>query len=234
MRQACLEHGIAVVSVEYRLAAGKDGVPLPAALLDGARAVQYVRSRATEWKLDPARIAVYGESAGADIALWVGLHCDLADAKAIDPIARCSTRVTCVIANSGQATLDPRVFQATSGLSPEEYRKFITIFLPVFGAATIEDLDTPRVRNIIKDASAVNLAAPTAPPVYLSYGTNTPLPLPPNAPAGNLIHHPFTGLLLKQKLDACGAHCEFYCGDRQHAEPPNGQLAFLQRYFAVK
>ncbi|MEI6519669.1 MAG: alpha/beta hydrolase [bacterium] len=235
LREACLNNGIAVVSVEYRLASGKDGVPLPAALLDGALAVQYVRSRATDWGLNIDKFALYGESAGADIALWVGMHSDFADSKSTNPILRFSTRVSCIIGNGAQATLDPRVFHTTSGLSADEYRKFITPFIPVFGASSIEDMETPRVRKVIEDASVVNLVTPDVPPVYLSYGPNTPLPLPQNAPAGNLLHHPFTGLLLKEKMDACGTHCEIYIrNDPKHAEQPTGQLTFLQRYFAGK
>jgi hypothetical protein len=43
-------------------------------------AVQFVRSKATEWNLDPNHLAAMGGSAGAHLAAWVALHDDLAEA----------------------------------------------------------------------------------------------------------------------------------------------------------
>ena len=51
------------------------------------RVVQFLRFKATELGIDPARIAASGSSAGAGIALWVGFHDDLADPKSADPVA---------------------------------------------------------------------------------------------------------------------------------------------------
>ena len=41
--------------------------------------MQYIRSRAKEWNIDPTRIASYGSSAGAGTSLWLAFHDDLAD-----------------------------------------------------------------------------------------------------------------------------------------------------------
>lgn len=59
----------------------RDDVPLPAtaeAVEDGLAAVSLVRSRAAEWKVDPAKIGFVGFSAGAMTALGVGLAPDAA------------------------------------------------------------------------------------------------------------------------------------------------------------
>ena len=49
----CLAAGISVVSANYRFSSD---APYPASMLDGARVVQFVRSRAKEWNIDPRRI----------------------------------------------------------------------------------------------------------------------------------------------------------------------------------
>ncbi|MBV8917708.1 MAG: alpha/beta hydrolase fold domain-containing protein, partial [Bradyrhizobium sp.] len=45
-----------------------DEAKAPAQFLDAARAIQFVRSRAKPWNLDPGRIAATGASAGAESA----------------------------------------------------------------------------------------------------------------------------------------------------------------------
>src|SRR5436190_11147806 len=50
------EQGIAGFVLKYRLAPG--GYHHPSMLMDAARAIRTVRSRASEWKLDPKRIGI--------------------------------------------------------------------------------------------------------------------------------------------------------------------------------
>lgn len=106
-----LKANIAVVSVEYRLIrhAVSEGVdpPVKAPLHDCARAVQFVRSKAGEWNLDPERVAVFGGSAGGCTSLWLAFHDDLADPGSDDPIARESTRPNFAAGLRAQTTLDP-------------------------------------------------------------------------------------------------------------------------------
>jgi acetyl esterase/lipase len=65
--------GYAVFAIEYRL--GKEGV-YPAAVYDTKAAVQFVRAKAAEFDLDPDRIGVIGDSAGANLAALVALAGD--------------------------------------------------------------------------------------------------------------------------------------------------------------
>ena len=58
----CLEAGISVASANYRLS---QMAAFPAPMLDGARAIQYLRSHAQELEIDPERIAASGSSARA-------------------------------------------------------------------------------------------------------------------------------------------------------------------------
>src|SRR4029077_5419025 len=112
--EECLQAGISVVSANSRFS---PDASYPAPMHDGARAVQFVRSKAKEWKIDPARIAVSGSSAGATLALWIALRDDLADQSSNDPVSRLSTRVTCASPHSGTAGLDSVYFQKHAGVS---------------------------------------------------------------------------------------------------------------------
>jgi acetyl esterase/lipase len=61
--------GCRVVSIDYRLAPEH---PFPAALEDAEAAVAYVSAHSPEFAIDPARLGVCGDSAGAALAAVVG------------------------------------------------------------------------------------------------------------------------------------------------------------------
>jgi len=108
----CLENGISVASINYRFipdaAEEKITPPVKVCLDDAARALQFVRSKAVEWRIDKDRIGGCGGSAGGCTALWLAFHGDLADKANGDPTARESTRLCCVLAFVPQTTLDPQ------------------------------------------------------------------------------------------------------------------------------
>jgi len=64
----------------------------PAPFADAARAVRLVRSRADEWKIDPARIGLMGFSAGGHLAATVGIQSDLVRDEQDDLAATVSAR----------------------------------------------------------------------------------------------------------------------------------------------
>jgi acetyl esterase/lipase len=107
--QALLDAGISVAAINYRLMAhAKDVVPpVKAPMHDSARALQFLRSKAKEWNIDPARVAAAGGSAGACTSLWLAYHDDLADPKSDDPVSRQSTRLVGAAVIGAQTTLDP-------------------------------------------------------------------------------------------------------------------------------
>ena len=61
--------GYVCVSIDYRLGEGA----WPTNLFDCKNAVRFLRAHAAEYGVDPARIAVFGGSAGAYLAQMVGL-----------------------------------------------------------------------------------------------------------------------------------------------------------------
>lgn len=70
MFNAFLNAGYAVASIEYRLSVES---PWPAQILDCKAAMRYIRANADEWNIDPDRIAVLGTSAGAHLAMMLGV-----------------------------------------------------------------------------------------------------------------------------------------------------------------
>ena len=69
------ERGIALFSINYRLA-GEGRKAYPEAVNDVRAAVQFVKRKAPELKLDPERVALFGDSAGGHLAALAALAGD--------------------------------------------------------------------------------------------------------------------------------------------------------------
>jgi len=226
----CLDAGISVVGANYRFVRpwqGEPGAPFPAPMLDGGRVIQFVRSRADEWSIDPERIALAGSSAGACMSIWLALHDDLARTEADDPIARLSTRVRCVIAYGGQTVLDPKTILEHIGGNPGIHPSLE----PFFDVSSIDELDLPEKRKMIAEASAINHADPSDPPLQLRYGSRIDdVPLPPTASIGASIHHPMFGKLLQDRYEELNLECQLiHKGKLAEQE----ELEFLKEQFGL-
>jgi acetyl esterase/lipase len=210
----CLEKGISVAAINYRLS---QHAPFPAPMLDSARAIQFFRSKAKEWNLDPKRVAATGGSAGAGISLWIGFHDDMADPKSDDPVARQSTRLSCMGVNGAQSSYDPRFIKKIIGGRAAEH----PALLPFYGLKA-DEVDTPRAYKLYEEASAINYVSADDPPVFMFY-SDPKGPLPPDAAPGAGIHHPKFGEALKEKLDPLGIECVLRHRD-DYKGNPNEQM----------
>ncbi len=194
--------GITVVAANYRFTQGHaDAAPYPAPLEDGARVVQFVRSKAEEWNIDPDRVALTGGSAGAVTSMWIAYRDDMAKPDSEDPVERFSTRVTCIVPMAGPTTLDPELILKRIGGNPQIH----PALLPFFDVESISELQDQEKQKLVAEASPITHVTPDDPPTFLQYGF--PLgdtPLPPDADINLSIHHPEFGVLLKEKLDAAG------------------------------
>lgn len=81
--------GITTFLLQYRVGP-KARLPIP--LLDGARAVRYVRANAARFKLNPNRIGMIGFSAGGHLTATTAGKADAGNATSPDPIERVSSR----------------------------------------------------------------------------------------------------------------------------------------------
>jgi acetyl esterase/lipase len=196
LRSQLLEAGISCASIHYRLTGD---APYPAQMLDSARAVQFQRSKASEWNLDPKRFAAGGGSAGSGISQWLGYHDDLADPDSDDPVARQSSRLACVFPINMQSTYDPRVIKK---IIPGDAYKH-TALISFFGRPTDWDWDSDPVDDkldaLLRDASPITHLTPDDAPIFLLQYARAATP-------GN-IHHPKFGEHLKQEADKIGVEC---------------------------
>ena len=125
--------GYAVFAIDYRL--GKSGV-YPAAVYDAKAAIQFVRAKAAEFDLDPDRIGLIGDSAGAHLAALTALAGDQFSAAYRDDVnAAVPAGVKCVVGFYGvydmlaqwthDLTTRPRdnVLEKFLGVSPMQNRR---------------------------------------------------------------------------------------------------------------
>src|SRR3954469_10042051 len=105
---ALLEAGLAVATIDYRLALE---APFPAQLHDAKAAIRYLRAHADELGISTGRIGIAGESAGAHIAALVGLTAHRPDLEGTHGVLERSSAVDVVVDWYGPADLDtmPRV-----------------------------------------------------------------------------------------------------------------------------
>jgi len=198
--QAFLDKGISVVAINYRFT--KHGVeekvepPVKAPLEDAAHALQFVRSKATEWNLDKKRIGATGGSAGGCSSLWLAFHADMADPNSSDPIARESTRLHCAATNGAQTSLDPK-----------ELREWMPNYgygAHAFGLPNFQSLydNREKVLKWIKEYSPMELATKDSPPIGLFYGGDKDAKVgdSPKDPT----HSPILGIKMEEKLKSLG------------------------------
>lgn len=105
------QRGVDAFVLEYRLG---PKYHFPAPMLDGARAVRYVRSHAGELGIAPNKIGVWGFSAGGHLAGWLATVHDNGDPRAQDPIDRVSDRPDFAILSYGRLSMDPAIPRPTN------------------------------------------------------------------------------------------------------------------------
>jgi acetyl esterase/lipase len=81
--------GVAAFVLRYRLGPRYHH---PIELGDAQRAIRYLRSHATEWRLDPSRIGIIGFSAGGHLAMTASTRFDAGAPAAGDAVDRVSSR----------------------------------------------------------------------------------------------------------------------------------------------
>jgi acetyl esterase/lipase len=221
----CLEAGIACASIDYRLSGE---AIYPAQMHDTARAIQFIRSKAVEWNIDPKRVAAGGGSAGSGISQWLGFHDNMASPTSDDPIARQSTRLTAVLALNMQSTYDPRQIKNIVPGNAYNHPALKQLFgLPQdwnwLEAQIDEKLDAG-----LKDVSPITHLTKDDPPVFILHYTA--------ANKDGNIHHPNFGKHLKKAMDALGIECvrkmdtDFKSRNEQYA----AQVQFLEKHFSIQ
>ena len=223
--KAYFDAGISVAAINYRYVTNgveeKIEPPVRAPLEDAARALQFIRSKASEWNIDKKRIGAAGGSAGACSSLWLAFHDDMADPKSSDPIARESTRLYCAAVNGAQTSLDPKELL--------EWLPNYTYGAHAFGLKDIKELTAKResVLKWIKEYSPIEHVSKDDPPIGLFYTGDK------DAKVGGIhkdpTHSPVMGMKLAEKLKSVGVDVVLaYTG---HPDPhyANAQAYLIER-----
>lgn len=203
-QRAWLAKGVSYAAINYRLSTD---APLPAPVLDAARAIQFLRTKANEWNIDTKRICLIGSSAGACTAMWLLCHDDLAEPQSADPVLRESTRVAGAAAFRGQTSIDPR--QIEPWLGPNVLQHGM-IALSV-GERSIANalVNYERHRGLFTEFSPYNHVSGDDPPLFMTCDADLSVP---SRHASHGIHHPVFGVKLKEKADAVGMECHLLVG----------------------
>ena len=213
--QDLLAAGISVVSINYRLVsqAHTAGIkpPVEWPLRDAARALQFVRSKASEWNLDKQRIGASGGSAGACSSLWLAFHDDMADPKSADPVARESTRLWCAAVAGAQTTLDPaqmKEWTPNSRYGGHAFGFMHDSKIPDSSATQFAAFLASREKVLpwIKEYSPYEWVSKDDPPVCLVYQT------PPNIgkEEKDPTHTANFGAKLQERARAVGGQCDLH------------------------
>jgi acetyl esterase/lipase len=219
----CLEEGISVVAITYRFS---DTAIAPAQFHDCARAIQFMRSKAADWNLDPNRIASSGGSAGAGLSLWLGFHDDLADPKSDDPVLRQSTRLRCMAVTQAQCSYDPRFIR---NLFPGTDVYNHPALAQLFGVDLNKLDQLPEEKyKLFEEVSPINHLTKDDPPALLTYNSDFDAEVKTRSIG---IHHPKFGIALKEKMDELKIPCEVVAnGKRLGGGEPMTTIQFLKKY----
>lgn len=216
--QRFLNEGISFASMNYRLSNGGE-FPYPIAMEDSAYGLQFIRSKAEEWNLDPTKVVSHGGSAGAGISLWLAFHDDLANPDAEDPVKHQSTRLLAAATMNGQSTYDLRTYREWFGVPDLVQHDALVDFYAMKEGETAE---TPRVAALAEQASAITHLTEDDPPVYMLYGRpNTPVTK--ETDQGTWVHHALLGLKLQEAMAEFGIEC-IVTAPELEAEDPYGDL----------
>jgi acetyl esterase/lipase len=96
-------HGVTAFVLEYRLG---PAYGFPAPMLDAARAIRLVRAQAKELGVDPAKLGVWGFSAGGHLAGYMATVHDGGKPGDADPIERMGDRPDFVILSYARLSMD--------------------------------------------------------------------------------------------------------------------------------
>lgn len=208
-----LDAGISVASVNYRFLvdAKAAGItpPLQWPLQDAARALQFIRSKASEWRIDKTRIAASGVSAGGCSALWLAMHDDLALPADPDPVARESTRLLFTATKAPQPSLDPA--QLVEWIPNSEYGGHAFGHPEKTRPASFAPFLQHRARHLedLSRWSPMAHASSDDPPAFLVF-TRADKPPVKGEPQTDPTHSPVLGLMLQDRLAPLGVTCEIH------------------------
>jgi acetyl esterase/lipase len=222
LRPHQLKQGYHIASISYPLV--NEGGLQPAMLNSALRAVQFLRFKAVEWKIDSSRIVATGGSAGGCSSLLIALHDDIANPKSPDPVERFSSRIAGAQVAGAQTTMNPfvikeRIGEKTFG-NPMPYQPF--------GAETAEGMmkDWGKYKELALKCSPVTHLTKDDPPLHLFYNVNREFP---TTSGSNGIHSPIFGEIMLEACQKVGVECHLQYWEKDRPQPTVSRHDFLKK-----
>jgi hypothetical protein len=206
VQSKCLSSGISYASINYRFL---KEVTMQTILHDCGRAVQFLRSKSTEWNIDKDRFGCCGGSAGAGASLWIGCHDDLANPNSSDPIEHESSRILVVGAGATQSTYDITRWKEVLGIPQTNVEQYYpsALWLQFYGAKSMDELmNAPESQKVRADCDMLAMLDKEDAPVYLHGGH-------PEVSGGKVdsmgqLQHSYThAKAVKSQCDKIGLEC---------------------------
>jgi acetyl esterase/lipase len=202
-----MREGYSVISANYRLT---PKAIWPAQRDDTRRVLEFVRSKAAEWNLDPERVALIGGSAGAHLALALGLAPE--------------ARVRAIIDLWGPSDLEmisPRVARGEA--------------LTALFDATAEEYEKPgpALKQALRDASPLHQVTAKSPPVFIVHNgpADAAGPTDPRISGSNMgVHSAAFGLALAARLRQAGVTHEVMIAPDANQKFHQQAVQFLKRH----
>lgn len=203
-----LSENVSVATINYHLLQKTDTEGIMQSIKDGQQALQFLRYHAKVFNIDKSRVVLMGSSAGAGMALWIGLNDDLADVRHKNEIKRESTRVSGLVCTSTQATYN------IANWSAQVFGEYIddgfttTSIVDMMDARRIQlyvgmSLDSPyseaKVRRYGEKLDMLAMISPDDPEMYV-VNDKVAYQLPANT--SELYHHPLHAKALKDKVES--------------------------------
>ncbi|TAE84224.1 MAG: alpha/beta hydrolase [Bacteroidetes bacterium] len=234
-----LQNKIAFATIRYTLlntTGETEGIKKPMA--DIKRALQYIRSRATEFNIDKNKIILAGNSAGAGASLWIAFNNDFANLQSSDPVLKESTRVKAVVARETQSSynIEDRWINEVfidynltwSAILASETGNIQKLY----GVTSSAQYESPAIDAYRAEVDMLALLTADDPEIWVNNTlrnvVNPYNPYNPDVPS----HHAFHARELKERADAVGVKNITYYGRNPtiYADPSNESwTAFCKR-----
>lgn len=160
---------------------------------DGARAIQFLKYKANEWKIDKERIIIVGSSAGGGICGYIAMWDDLADPGSSDPVLRESSRVFAWGHIYSQSTYDltkwPKILNLSESFLKKMGGSHKKAGMPLhikLGLNSESDLNTEKGKMYKKMVDLVSYASSDDPPIFIYNKGKDGDP----KSHGHMVHHP--------------------------------------------
>ena len=222
LRPHQIKQGYHIASISYPLV--NEGALQPAMLESALRAVQFIRFKAGEWKIDTSRIVATGGSAGGCSSLLIALHDDVANPQSSDPVERFSSRIAGAQVAGAQTTMNPfhikeRIGEKTFG-NPMPYKPF--------GAETAEEMmkNWDKYKQLVLLCSPITHLSKDDPPLHLFYNVNREFP---TTSGSNGIHSPIFGEIMLEACQKLGVECHLQYWEKDRPQPKVSRQDFLKK-----